>query len=142
MFAGVETKEVARRDAGPAAPAGELALTGDDIAPEADELAGQHPHETVLALDHAAELGRIEDLAGRVGIVGHGFESVDRGREIEFPVVERCEELHPEFDRIGVAHVLTRSGDVVSIVRSARPSPLGPPSPPVRTGTSLPIPRP
>lgn len=78
MLGGVELDEVTRRDFGTTAPTGKLPFSLYHVGFEAHERAGVRLHHAILAGDDPAHLRGIENFTSYRGIVGDGFDSVDR----------------------------------------------------------------
>jgi uncharacterized membrane protein YdjX (TVP38/TMEM64 family) len=104
VFPGVELDEVPGRQRRATPPTGELPLAADNIALEADERPRPGPHDPVLAVDNAPQLGGVEYLAGERRVRRDRLDTVDRVRERQFGVLEVGEQGHTHLDRLrGIA---------------------------------------
>jgi uncharacterized membrane protein YdjX (TVP38/TMEM64 family) len=98
VFAGVELDEVAGRQRRATPPAGELPLAPDHVALEADERSRARADDSLLAVDDAAQLRRVEYLPGDCRVRGDCLDAVDCLREREFGVLEMCQQCHAHLD--------------------------------------------
>lgn len=105
MFAGVEVDEVAGRDVGPTAPAGELPFPRDYVGLETDVVPTTGRDDAVLAVDDAACLRGVEYLPLDRRVGSDRLDPVHRRGDAQLLVFEAGEqfeaEVHGVVDRHG-----------------------------------------
>ena len=90
---------MARREPTPTATTLEISLLPDDLTLEADERATATGQEAaVLAVDDAALVRLVEDLAGERRVRGHRLDAVDGLGEAQLLNLQMCEEVEREFE--------------------------------------------
>jgi len=97
VFAGVEIDEVAGREAGATALAGELPLLGDHVRLETDVVASPGGDDAVLAVDDAACLGGVQYLALDRRVGGDRLDPVHGGGDAQLLVFEAGEQFEAQF---------------------------------------------
>ena len=93
MFAGLEVHEIPSRNRDTTPPTRELTFLRNDFRLKGEKRRPIRPDDTVLALDDAASVRRIEDFADERRVGGDRLDAVHRLCQRQLGVFEPFEQL-------------------------------------------------